>query len=401
VTFLVWTFLTPSGAAAPRFKFKDLGTLNGHSYANDINNYGQVSGDTSVGNDFHGFLWTPGTPNGTSGSMIDIGVVPGYSHSQAPGINDYGQVVGHSLGERAFLWTPTTPNASVGSMVVLGDLPGGINKAAAFGINASGQVVGYSATAAGEVAFLWSPIARNGASGTMTSLGDLNGGQTNSLGLKINASGSVTGYGHSEAGQRGFVWRPAVDNGSVGSMSDIGDLSESGSSVAGWSINNSGQIVGGSIRNGTADNRAFRWMPESSGGGGLMMYLGDLPGGRESSFANDINGLGWVVGASDAGDVEHITPRHAFLWTPEEGMMDLNHLVDDLDPGWVIASANAINDSGQIAADANYFVDGKLMMQRAVLLTPVPEPELMAGMSLAALTLLRRCRSYWVTPTRR
>jgi probable HAF family extracellular repeat protein len=53
-------------------------------------------------------------------------------------------------------------------MTDLGDLPGGSDYSYANGINAAGQVVGFSDASTGDRAFLWQ-------NGSMTNLGDLPG----------------------------------------------------------------------------------------------------------------------------------------------------------------------------------------------------------------------------------
>ena len=101
------------------------------------------------------------------GTMYDLGIGDWSATSFASGINDRGQVVG-GVDEgngyyRAFLWTPETPNGTTGTMQRLADSPSG----AAFAneINDAGQVVGidyYAGTAllwsGGQVVELRSPI---------------------------------------------------------------------------------------------------------------------------------------------------------------------------------------------------------------------------------------------------
>jgi probable HAF family extracellular repeat protein len=87
--------------------------------------------------------------------IIDLGTLGGGFRTSAYGINDAGQVVGHSWNsdgdERAFLWD------SANGMIDLGTLGGSWSWAHA--INSVGQVVGYSRTAGGAIgenhAFLW------------------------------------------------------------------------------------------------------------------------------------------------------------------------------------------------------------------------------------------------------
>jgi probable HAF family extracellular repeat protein len=50
-----------------------------------------------------------------------------------------------------------------------------------------------------------------------------------------------------------------------------------------------------------------------------------------------------VVGTSDTQS----QGKHAFLWTPGSGMVDLNTLIDR-SSGWVLIQARGINDGGQI-----------------------------------------------------
>src|SRR6516225_2246274 len=72
----------------------DLGAFDiGHSFANGINDQGQVVGYTSSNAYYHALLWQ-------DGPMTDLGTLPGFfsASSQAAAINDAGQVVGGSYG---------------------------------------------------------------------------------------------------------------------------------------------------------------------------------------------------------------------------------------------------------------------------------------------------------------
>src|SRR4051812_37816464 len=86
--------LTCTTAQAVEYHLTDLGNLpsvENISYANDINNVGQVTGYSASGavGGHHPFVWQNGV------GMTDIGELPGGSNNTlAFGINDLGQVVG-------------------------------------------------------------------------------------------------------------------------------------------------------------------------------------------------------------------------------------------------------------------------------------------------------------------
>ncbi len=107
-------------------------------------------------------------------------------------------------------------------------------------------------------------------------------------------------------------------------------------------INANGIIVGFSEDTETQLRHAVLW---TSYGDGPIQDLGTLPGGASS----------WAVGVSNSGQVVGTSQTkngliHAFLWTPESGMQDLNDLVTTLAPGIVLTDAQAINSPGQILA---------------------------------------------------
>src|SRR5207253_1974134 len=100
-------------------------------------------------------------------------------------INTSGKIVGFT-GSQAFQWVPSGPNAATGTYSFL-PVPSGTTSSAAYGINASGQIVGaraYTVTAKNHktstvnVAVLWQP---NGTSV------DLTGGQATG----INDAGEI------------------------------------------------------------------------------------------------------------------------------------------------------------------------------------------------------------------
>ncbi len=335
--------------AQPKYAAIDLGL----GTANAINASGQVVGKLPTASGFHAFLYS-------GGAMIDLGTLGG-NQSDARGVNASGQVVGWSTlspGDsstyHAFLY-------SGGVMMDLGTL-GGVNSVAN-GINDSGQVVGWSQTSQtfnGEThAFVY-------GSGTMFDLGAPGGNDWSyqSVANCINAGGDVAGYFMNQyADIHPFLFANS-------SIIDLGTLAGASSARA-RAINAGGQVVGSS-------GHAFLYS------GGTMIDLGTL--GGSDSEATGINAGGQVVGWSYISAAVPIVP-HVFLYSGGT-MTDVNSLVT-LPPGVVVGGMDlaltdetgttGINDNGQIAANGT---DGHVY-----LLTPngsVAAPILTAPANLAS-----------------
>jgi probable HAF family extracellular repeat protein len=290
----------------------------------------------------------------------------------ASGINNLGQIVGSgSIGggfPSAMIWSKNAPP------IVLDDLEGGGGSGSnGLGINDAGQVVGWSTTPGNP--FTNVPTIWNGVTPTqLPSLGTLEGQAS-----AINNNGQATGYSNigtlSDASIRAMLWQG-------NSVTDLGTLNGSNNSI-GRSINDAGQVVGSSTVGPTGSDHAFLWS------NGVMIDLGTLGGVDAFSSASDINHSGQIVGGSTfTPDDEGV----AVIWDNGQ-ICDLNSFLDAslVQEGWVLAGANAINDSGQILA---FMVNTQLGGGRNALLTPVPEPEtyamLVAGLGLLGLTASKR-----------
>ena len=253
------------------------------------------------------------------GGLQEIAGLPGSDQSAALGINNLGHVVGSAniaTGMRAFRSRGTT------GIVALGTLPGD-NGSVALAINDPGKAVGYSSGPTGVRAVVWT------SAGAIQALPVL-AGSDSSRGLAINDGGDVVGVSDTPSGPRGVLWEGDA-------VQDLGTLPGHGASEA-LSINNLGDIVGSS-GDPEAQHHAVLWPP----GGGPIQDLGTLPDGT-SSRALAINDRGEVVGIAEAS-----AGGHAFLWTEQGGMQDLNELLTSRF-GFVLTHAVAISAEGVIVA---------------------------------------------------
>lgn len=361
--------------AETRYRITDLGDLPGgtdFSAASGLSESGLVVGWSTAETGTRGFLWHDGV-------MTDVGELPGGPHtgdsfiSMSYAVNDAAQVVGKAWdGEttRAFHW-------EAGEMMDLGDLPGASRVASASDINSAGQVVGYSVgQEPGERGFghatLWES---RGA--VIQGLGDLPGGRNYSAAHAINDAGQVVGESEAASGTRAFLWA------SGSPMVDLGDLPGGSDESIAHDINNAGLIVGES--EAAEGPRAFLWEA------GVMINLGDLGGSLNRSRAYAINDAGQVVGFSNAppgGDA-------GFIWDTENGMRDLNDLIDPDDPLLAesshiqLAGAKDINEAGQIVGMMYIDIEGEGELHRhAYLLTPVSTDGAVSFSALLFLIIL-------------
>lgn len=157
---------------------------------------------------------------------------------------------------------------------------------------------------------------------------------------------------------------------------DIGTLPGTSDSRV-TSINSHAQIVGTSSLGSYSVVKAFIYSANA------MSEIGTL--GGNSSVPFDINDNGVVVGTSTLGDN---ASYRGYIY--ENGSIkDLSTLIDS---DWIISSAQAINNSGQIAADGCRISTSRCGV---VMLSPVPENSTYAMLTLGLAMLglcLRRTR---------
>jgi probable HAF family extracellular repeat protein len=335
VSFLL---VVVSIATSQTYKVTDLGIHPGDdvSAGSALNDCGQVVGFSGYSLE-RGFLWSSGE------GMSDLPPLAG-NFSDAAGVNDDGAVAGFSSIDNnqtnhAVVWIE-------GKARDLGTLPGGTDSEAD-AINGAGKVVGGSNSGGTSThAVLWSK------GGGIQDLGVLPGGGDYSRAHGINRFGHVVGESSTVGSTiHGFSWSKAQG------MQDLGPLPSGHFSYA-TGINNRGQIVGASDGGSRcpiiACERAVLWTPTGIHGLGTLRN-------SYSSRAYGINSAGQVVGFSL---FRPSLVSHAFVWSQDEGMQDLNDLIDS-DSGWTLEFAFAINDRGQITGG------GKLQgNEHAFLLTP-------------------------------
>jgi uncharacterized membrane protein len=130
-------------------------------------------------------------------------------------------------------------------------------------------------------------------------------------------------------------------NGPVNDASDVVYLSTPAGGRA-VDINDSNIIVGttGSSSRTTPVINAQAYKLDYDTGN--LIILPVLEGGLRSS-ANDINEYNQIVGSSESA-----AGNHAVIWDETGTIADLNDMIM-ADTGWVLTSATAINDNGDIA----------------------------------------------------
>ncbi len=371
-----------------------VGHLGGlESRATDVNNAGQVVGQSLLGNGlYHAFFWDNGT-------LTDLDPLRPGVESIAHGLNDVGDIVGQAddfaSPRTAMLW-----NGS--GTTDLGAAMGATGATFAYSINNSGLI-------AGQVALT--------PSFSLPSLFDTSGNlffnqtQRNYDGgalLDVNEQGVSVGYD--------FIFLAPGDaivvapDGSGGFVGPLGlkeqDVPQKYPYSQAHALNEMGTIVGVS-NNGFGTEQVARWNPvfDTGGprglgepgdpggpggpGGGSVSFefevLGTLDG-YEGGVAADINETGMIVGW--AFNFEGPNPQRAFAYVGDR-FFDLNDTLQPGDDFQYLIRATGVNDNGDIVGfgittDGN--VEGFLISGF------VPAPGAAALFGLAGIGAMRRRR---------
>jgi probable HAF family extracellular repeat protein len=176
--------------------------------------------------------------------------------------------------------------------------------------------------------FLWTPIRGKQALPAL--------GGTDGYAFGLSATGTcVSGSAETEAGENhAFVYLVAENK-----IVDLG--AGGGSSSVAMGVNEKGDACGSVVKTDAATGQSWE-KPVTWVCGGMKMELGTLAG--EEGLALGINGRGDVVGWSLNGENRSVAVR----WTTAGQPVDLNALMIPAGSGWVLETANGIDEQGNI-----------------------------------------------------
>ncbi|MFO0757209.1 MAG: DNRLRE domain-containing protein [Byssovorax sp.] len=321
---MVLLFSPAVAHAAPLYTVDDLGDLGGgSSFGYGINNAGQAVGYATTSSPISAHRNAAFRAD-IGASMINLGDLGCGSYARS--INNLGDIVGTSnrtcaeANTRAFLYHDGVLT-DIGSIVP--DVP-----ANAFGINDQGWITGDSYQANGVVRAFTTQF---GGVQELDKIPPLPPAGTGMLrGYGINNAGQIAGAAYVGGGNPAARWTPGTG------MQLLAFPPGAGASAA-YAINDAGQVTGFYSINGLY--HAYRY---TDGAG--AEDLGTIPAPFNAYMVGlGINSAGDVVGYGQSGG----GTSRAFLARAGGAMIGLNSLIDP-GSGWVLFTAQAINDAGMI-----------------------------------------------------
>jgi uncharacterized membrane protein len=289
------------------------------------------------------------------GVMKSIGKLPSGSFSSASSINASGSAVG--VGDST---TPSLQALLFRNNSLLDVFPSASSNAYGFYINDAGVIVGQLAQGhnAGWIPTIWVEEPTKPGRFRGTTLTPFPG-DTQAQAQAANQSIQVVGYTSGSMGTRGILWNNDANHTPAILQPVLETQPQLIDSAAAYAVNNLGVAVGVSWY-GIYHSTAVVWSADASH---TPTALPLLPGEVQAS-ANGINNSGQVIGYNGLDVTLHgLTP---VTWINGQIFL-LQSLLDASGAGWQLRWVTAINNSGQIVGTGYY--NG---LQRGFVLTPNP-----------------------------
>ena len=327
------------------------GTRGG--YASAINNSGRIAGSLQgMPGSSIGFTWRAFVHDGGRTTLLDI---PAGMESTAEALNERGDVIVSSGPDDLFSRRGHLFRAD-GTRVDLPGLGGSITRP--HGLNERGQVVG-EASLAGSGMGIWQPFLYD--QGRMVDLAPAGSfGNARAINEQGVAVGTLGPSDHAAV----FANGTAIDLGTLGG----------GAFSHAQDINDANQVIGTSQVAG-GEFHAFLYE------GGSLRDLHDFFAGSRGTFASDINNLGQVGIEASFLAADGGTYTRAFL-LDHGTVTDLSALIGP-DRSFVEGTLQ-LNEAGQVLLGVR---DNLSNVVTPYLITPVPEPQLLALMLAGLLAL--------------